>query len=145
MNGRGLRLSGKDRRRVQGAIRTEYNGRVYPSKHEANEARNLDLKKKAGLIKDWDYQFKIEMTAYDQNGMPAMTKTHRIDFRIHELDGMFTLHEAKGYSTEDYIERREWLKAFWLPFNPEYRYEVHYNKSSWRDYKGSATKNNSRR
>lgn len=135
---RGLRLSGKDRRRVQGAIRTEYNGRVYPSKHEANEARNLDLKVKAKLIKGWDYQFKVEMTAYDQLGNAVMTKTHRIDFRIHELNGTFTLREAKGHETEDYIERRAWLMAFWLPFHPEYRYEVAYNKSSWRDYRPPA-------
>lgn len=124
-----------DRRRVRGAIRTEYNGRCYPSKHEAQAAQNLDLRKKAGDILDWDYQYKIEMTAYDKLGNAVMTKTHRIDFRIHERNGLFTLQEAKGLETEDYIERRAWLMAFWLPFHPDHRYEVIYNKSSWRDYK----------
>lgn len=132
----GLRLKGdkQDRRRVRGAIRTEYNGCMYPSKHEANEARNLDLRLAAGLIKGWDRQFKVEMVAYDHQGRPAMTKTHRIDFRIHELDGTFTLREAKGSETDDYRERAAWLKAFWLPLHPDYKYEVVYNKKGWRSY-----------
>lgn len=132
---RGLRLSGKDRRRVRGAVRTEYNGRWYPSKLEANEARNLDLLKAAGEILDWDHQFKVEMIAYDHQGRPAMTKTHRIDFRIHEKSGAFTLRETKGSETEDYLERVAWLKAFWLPLHPDHKYEVVYKNSSWRDYK----------
>lgn len=124
-----------DRRRVQGAIRTEYGGYRYASKHEASVAMNLDWLKKAGEIKDWERQFKVEMWACDHTGRQVMKKTHKIDFRVHENDGSFTLIEAKGFETEDYRERRAWLEAFWLPLHLDHKYEVLYNKKHWRGFK----------
>ncbi len=114
-------------------IRTEYNGRKYDSAFEAKVAYTLDIRKRAGEIKDWENQFKVEMWAYDCNGQKALKKTHKVDFRVHELDGSFTLLEAKGFETADYQDRRRWLEKLWLPENPDHVYEVVKEQSKrWR-------------
>ena len=107
-----------------GAIKTNYNGNKYDSRFEASVARDLDIRLAAGQILGYDRQYKVEMWAYDCHGKPAMKKTHKIDFRVHELDGSYTLLEAKGVETADYKDRRNWLEAFWLPENPDHVYQV---------------------
>lgn len=94
------------------------------SKFEASVADELLLRKQAGDILDYDTQFKVEMWAYDQNGKAAMKVSHKVDFRIHHLDGSFELYEAKGVETSDYKMRRRWLETFWLPFNLDHTYTV---------------------
>jgi hypothetical protein len=122
------RTLNKDNRRVRGAIKTFYGGYFYPSKHEATVARDLDYRKMAGEIKEWERQYKVEMWACDSKGVPKLKKTHKIDFRVHELDGSFTLIEAKGFETQDYKDRRAWLDAFWLPDHPDHSYVIYYNE-----------------
>lgn len=107
-----------------GAKKTEFNGYKYDSKFEASVARDLELRKTAGEIKDYDRQFKVEMWAYDQNGDKAMKVTHKVDFRIHHHDESFELLEAKGVETSDYKMRRKWLETFWLPINLDHTYTV---------------------
>lgn len=107
-----------------GAKRTEFNGKKYDSKFEASVAQELELRKKAGDIKDYETQFKVEMWAYDANGKPAMKVTHKVDFRVHLNDGSYELLEAKGVETSDYKMRRKWLETFWLPFNLDHTYTV---------------------
>lgn len=115
------------------AIRTLYDGYNYPSKLEANVAYMLDLRKRAGEIKDWERQFKVEMIAYNCHGEPALTMCHKIDFRCHNFDGSFTLIEAKGLETADYQMRRRWLEKLWLPEHLDHTYEVVKEKSkNWR-------------
>ena len=114
-----------------GAIKTEYNGERYDSKFEASVARDLDIRLKANEIKGWERQYKVEMWACDCNGNRAMKKSHKIDFRIHEHDGSFTLLEAKGVETSDYKERRNWLEAFWLPENLDHTYVVVKEKTGY--------------
>ncbi len=106
------------------AKKTEFNGYRYDSKFEASVAAELELRKKAKDILDYDKQFKVEMWAYDQNGKQAMKKSHKVDFRIHHKDGSFELLEAKGVETSDYKDRRRWLETFWLPFNLDHTYTV---------------------
>lgn len=106
------------------AVRQSYNGYSYDSKLEAQWAANLDILKRAGEIADWDRQFKVEMIAHDSQGIPRITMTHKVDFRVHELDGSFTLLEVKGFETADYRTRARWLKKLWLIDRPNYRYEV---------------------
>ena len=84
----------------------------------------LDYRLKAGEIKDWERQYKVEMWAYDSAGNPVLKKTHKVDFRIHENDGTYTLLEAKGVETQDYRDRRKWLEKLWLPDNLDHSYEV---------------------
>ena len=107
-----------------GAKKTEYNGRKYDSKFEASVAADLDIRLKAGEIKDWEPQYKVEMWAYNAFGDRVFKKTHKVDFRVHEHDGSFTLIEAKGFETKDYRDRRKWLEKLWLPENPDHLYEV---------------------
>lgn len=107
-----------------GAKKTEFNGKKYDSKFEASVAQELELRKQAGDILDYDTQYKVEMWAYDQNGKAAMKKSHKVDFRIHHNDGSFELYEAKGVETSDYKDRRRWLETFWLPFNLDHTYTV---------------------
>jgi len=94
------------------------------SKYEASVADELLLRKKTGDIKDYESQFKVEMWAYDQNGLKAMKVTHKVDFRILHNDGSYELLEAKGKETSDYQMRRKWLETFWLPFNKDHTYKV---------------------
>jgi hypothetical protein len=114
-----------------GAIKTEYNGSKYDSKFEASVARDLDIRLKAGEIKDWERQFKVEMWAYNCHGERAMKVSHKVDFRVHELDGSYTLLEAKGIETADYKMRRNWLEAFWLPEHLDHVYEVVKERSGY--------------
>lgn len=115
-----------------GAIKTEYGGYKYDSKFEASVARDLDIRLRAGEIKEWERQFKLEMWAYDCHGKRAMKTSHKVDFRVHELDGSFTLLEAKGVETADYKMRRNWMEAFWLPENPDHVYSVVKERSSYK-------------
>lgn len=109
-----------------GAKKTAYNGRWYHSKFEASVAMDLDMQLKAGLIKDWEPQYKIECIPFNCHGdpVPACKVSHKVDFRVHNLDGSFTLLEAKGLETADYKMRRKWLENFWLPAHPDHDYEV---------------------
>ena len=116
----------KTRKKYTTAKRTEYNGYIYDSKFEAGHAAGLDIRLKAGEILDWERQYKVEMWACDQEGNPVFKKTHKIDFRVHELDGSFTLEETKGWESPDYKERRKWLEKLWLPFHPDHEYLVIY-------------------
>lgn len=111
-----------------GAKKTEFNGRKFDSKFEASIAEELEIRKQAGEILDYDCQFKIECVPYNVHGDPVLKckVSHKVDFRIHNLDGSFTLLEAKGLETRDYRMRRKWLENFWLPANPDYEYEVVY-------------------
>ena len=103
---------------------TAKDGLTRDSKFEASVADELLLRKRAGDIKDYDSQYKVEMWAYDKQGNRVMKKTHKIDFRIHHNDGSYELLEAKGLETADYKDRRKWLEKLWLPENPDHIYTV---------------------
>ena len=107
-----------------GAKRTEFNGKSYDSKFEASLAQDLEMRKQAKDIKDYDTQYRIEATAYRKNGLPAFTVRHKVDFRIHHNDGSYELMEAKGVETADYKHRRRFLEELWLPDHPDHTYTV---------------------
>lgn len=107
-----------------GAKRTDFNGRKFDSKYEASVAQELELRKKANDILDYDCQFHVEIPLYDQMGIQRHTLRHKVDFRVHNKDGSFTLLEAKGVETADYKIRRLFLEKFFLPNNLDYDYEV---------------------
>ena len=104
------------------------------SKFEASVADELLLRKQAGDIKDYDSQYRVEIVCYRANGLPAFTVRHKVDFRVHNNDGSFTLCEAKGAETVDYLWRRKFLENIFLPEHPEYTYEVVKQRSTkgWR-------------
>jgi len=109
-----------------GNTKTTYNGERYDSKFEAGVARTLEIRKRAGEIKDFERQFKIECIPYDSTGRPVLEckVSHKVDFRVHELDGSFTLVEAKGFETADYKMRKKCLEKFWIPDHPDHEYQV---------------------
>ena len=111
-----------------GAKKTWFKGLKFDSKFEASIAQELELRKKAGEIKDYDCQFKIEMWAYNGNGDKAFKKSHKVDFRVHENDGSYTLLEAKGFETREWKETVKWIDKLWLPLNLDYNYEVVYQR-----------------
>lgn len=113
-------------RNKYGAQKTTYDGIQYDSKFEASIAQELDLLKKAGHILDWERQFKCECIPYDAAGnpIPSLKVSHKVDFRVHLLDGTFMLLEAKGVETTDYRRRRKWVERVWMQENPGHVYRV---------------------
>jgi hypothetical protein len=91
------RLLAKPKRNKYGAVKEEYNGRVYHSKKEANFARNLDLKIKAGIIKFWHPQKELKLIV---NG--ALICKYIIDFYVCYTDNSDAWIEVKGKETPDW-------------------------------------------
>jgi uncharacterized Zn finger protein (UPF0148 family) len=107
-----------------GAKRTEFNGKKYDSKFEAGVAEELELRKRASDIKDYDTQFRIDAWAYRADGTKAFCVKHKVDFRVHHNDGSYELLEAKGVETADYRMRRRFLEELWLPEHKDHIYTV---------------------
>lgn len=107
-----------------GAKRTEFKGKIYDSKFEAGVAAELETRKRARDIKDYETQYRVEVAVYRGDGTPAFYVRHKVDFRIHHNDGSFELLEAKGVETSDYRWRRKFLEEIWLKENPDHIYTV---------------------
>jgi len=103
------------------AIRSVYNGYPYDSKFEAQYAMELDWRVRASEIKAWDRQFPIEIRN-PKTG--KLLRRHKVDFRVHENDGSFTLVETKGFETRDWKMIRDEIEVLWLPEHPAYSYLV---------------------
>lgn len=109
-----------------GANSTEYGGRRYHSKLEAGYAIELDLRKKAKDIADWEPQFKIELRA---NG--KLICNYYCDFRVENNDGTYELVETKGYETDVYRFKRKLLEVLWLPEHLDHTYTVVKQSQGW--------------
>lgn len=94
------------------------------SKFEATNADMLALRVRAGDIKAYDSQFKVEIWIYREDGPKAFSVKHKVDFRIHHNDGSFELVEAKGVETADWKWRRRLLEELWLPLHKDHIYTV---------------------
>lgn len=117
------------------AKKTEYGGYKYDSKYEAGIAQELDLRKKAGDIKDFERQFKIEAWAHRADGTPAFKVTHKVDFRILHNDDSYELLEAKGMILPDYVWRRKFLEHIWLPEHLDHTYTVVQQGNNYSSFK----------
>ena len=115
-----------------GAQRTETLGRTFDSKFEASVAEELELRKKGKDIKDYDCQFRVEIPIHRPDGELAFKVSHKVDFRVHENDGSYTLIEAKGFETPDFRWRKRLLTQVWLPMNLDHEYEIVYQNKVWR-------------
>lgn len=80
-----------------GAKRTEYNGRTYHSKREAQYAYELDLRVRAGELKEWRSQVPIDLVVAGRK-----ICTYRIDFVEIDRKGRETWTEVKGFRTPDW-------------------------------------------
>lgn len=107
-----------------GAKSTVHNGHRYDSKFEAGVAEGLDLQISAKEILGYDRQYVVELPIYRVDGTIAFKRKWRVDFRVHELDGSYTLLEAKGLELADYKWKRDLLINVWLPEHPDHEFEV---------------------
>lgn len=92
-----------------------YKGKVYMSKAEAKYAAELDLKKKAGLIRDWRSQVPFQITVSGHKICKVI-----VDFAVDEKDGTTRYVEIKGSVTEVYQLKKRLLNACY----PDITYEV---------------------
>lgn len=92
------------------ATRTEYNGRLYDSKHEAKRAMQLDLLKRAGEVAWWIPQVTIQL---------GPDHCYRVDFLVAEWaspcsgvqDVRVRAEDAKLVETREFARhRRMWKK-----------------------------------
>lgn len=114
----------KRRNKYNASKQVARDGMRRDSKLEASVADELYMLKFGGAIKDYDSQYKVLLNIYDKTGNVVMTKTWKVDFRIHNNDGTYKLLEAKGLEGDDYKWKRDILMNVWLKEHPDYTYEV---------------------
>jgi hypothetical protein len=73
----------------------KYNGRNYDSVKEANYAKELDWRIKAGEILEVIPQFKIDIKIDGKHW-----RNYFMDFKVIMADGTEEYHEVKGFATE---------------------------------------------
>lgn len=79
------------------AASSSYNGILFHSKKEAAYAAELDLRKKAGDILNWERQVKLSL---DVNGYHITN--YFIDFKVTYPDQTIELVEVKGFETPEW-------------------------------------------
>lgn len=93
-----------------GAKRTEYNGRFYMSKKEANYAKHLEYLKHAHDLKDRvieiQYQVPFQIVMNKKNICKYVC-----DFIVFWGDGRKTIIDVKGMRTSIYILKKKLVEA----------------------------------
>jgi hypothetical protein len=84
----------------------EYNGRRYDSKKEASYAMMLDWRIKAGEIKEWIPQYKIDLRV---NGKHIAN--YYVDFKVINKHGGVEFHEVKGMVLPLWVLKWKLLEA----------------------------------
>ncbi len=97
------------------AVKQTYNGTSYHSKKEAQYAFQLDMLIKAGEIKSWTGQKRIEIYV---DGKKICN--HFVDFEVTLPDGTIEWHEVKGFATDVWILKRKLVEALF----PYTKYKV---------------------
>jgi hypothetical protein len=87
-------------------VKQNYGGNKYDSKKESTYASQLDLRKLAKDIKDWERQVNLELRV---NGY--LICKWKIDFKIIHNDDSIEFVEVKGFETYDYILKRKLFEA----------------------------------
>lgn len=72
-------------------VRTEYNGRLYDSRAEANRAATLDTLTAAGQIRHWEPQPRFRLGCEEN--------VYRADFLVWNIDGSTRAEDVKGVRT----------------------------------------------
>lgn len=94
-------------------IRTEYGGRTYDSKKEAEHAAYLEKQRIAGYIKTW----------IPQVSFPLTSSRYVVDFVVIHNDGLWTLIDIKGWDKKQnkfrdtpmsILKRKELLNLYGL-------------------------------
>ena len=79
------------------AVKSEFMGRWYHSKGECEYAMELEWRRKAGEIKEWIPQFKIDLNV---NGIHITN--YFIDFKVITKHDSIEFHEYKGMETGEW-------------------------------------------
>ena len=85
----------KNRNSKFGNQKQTVDGHSYDSKMEASVASQLELRKKAGDIKEWERQYKVEL--YGENGSKICN--YYVDFVVTHNDDRLEFIEVKGFET----------------------------------------------
>lgn len=104
-----------------------YNGRWYHSTGEMNYAAQLDWMVKAGEIKSWTPQVKIDLRV---NGRHITN--YYCDFRVVMKDDSIQYHEYKGLLTETAKIKIELFHALMDEIEPGAELVVIQHKSTWK-------------
>lgn len=97
----------KPKRSKYNAQRTEVDGIMFDSKHEADRYRELQLMERAGEIKDLRLQVPFVLIP-KQDGERAIT--YRADFVYLDRKGRKVVEDAKGVRTEVYKLKRKLMQ-----------------------------------
>ena len=102
------------RRSKYGAQKTEFDGLVFDSKHEALRWRELALLQRSGEIADLRRQVKYILVPaqVDENGkVVERTVSYVADFVYRDVrSGETVVEDAKGMHTRDYIIKRKLMR-----------------------------------
>jgi hypothetical protein len=94
---------------------------AFRSKWEKHYAHELELRKAAKDIKDWEYEtVKIRLCDWQWEGKRRTGRTYTPDFKITHNDGSIELVEVKGYGREDAILKYQWA----VKDNPQYTWTM---------------------
>lgn len=102
------------RRSKYGAQKTEFDGLVFDSKHEAMRWRELALLQRSGEIADLQRQVKYILipAQVDEDGKVAERAVSYVaDFVYSDVrSGETVVEDAKGMHTRDYIIKRKLMR-----------------------------------
>ena len=85
------------------AVKTEVDGIVFDSKHEASRYEELRLLEQAGEITNLRLQVPFELIPKSKHGMPIR---YIADFTYNNLNGQLIVEDAKGVKTPVYRLKR---------------------------------------
>lgn len=94
------------KRNKYNAKSTNYNGYNYDSKKEAEYAMDLDWKIKAGLVKNFERQVKLDLRVNDIH-----ICNYFIDFKVYYKDDHIEYVEVKGFETNVWLLKWAITKA----------------------------------
>lgn len=108
-------------------------GKMHNSVFEASVGDELYRMKEVGSILDYDTEYCVHVICYDRSGKKFFEFNHKIDFRIHCLDGSYQLIESKGLDSDDWLWRKRLFLAFWMPEHLDHEYIVRRQNYSKRE------------
>lgn len=101
-----------NRKNKYNSHRTMYNGRYYDSALEASYAEELDWRKHAGEVLEWEPQYKIDLTINDIH-----ITNYFIDFKVILSDNRVEYHEVKGKETDLWRLKWKLTQAIYPEYN----------------------------
>lgn len=94
--------------RFSAAVRTEYDGRLYDSKAEAEFARTLDLRVRAGELKRWERAVRYPLRVGG-----VVVGHYTPDFTLVHPDYSLEIVEIKGRVARDFPLRKRLFEALY--------------------------------